>query len=652
MKLQAPSSATADHPLSSLTAEEIDASVEVLRRDGRIGPQTRVHSVMLREPAKEFVLGYRAGQAIDREVVIILRDRARRLTIEALVSLSSGEIRSWVERDDVQPPITISELMQCEETIRADPEWQAAMRRRGFEDFERAMVDPWPTGYNGPNDAPDKGRTLRGLTWVRRDAQDNGYARPVENLVVEFDLDQMKVLEVADFGVVPIPPRSANYSTEALADPDNIPHIPEGPRQDLKPLDIVQTDGPSFTVQGNQVEWQKWRLRVGFTQREGLVLHLVEYRDQGRWRPIIYRASLSEMFVPYGDPNPNHYRKNVFDMGEFGLGIWTNSLELGCDCLGEIRYLDAVTADDDGKAIPIKNAICLHEEDAGILWKHLDFRSGTVEVRRSRRLVVSSIATVGNYEYGFYWYLSQDGSIDYEIKLTGVISNGSIADGERPTHGTMVAPGVYGPNHQHFFNVRLDMMVDGVENTVYEVDAEADPAGAANPSGNAWRAKATPLRSEREAQRSIDPLVGRYWKIANPSIKNAYGDNVAYKLVPGDNVGSFYQPGAHGLNRAGYIAKQLWVTAFDPDEMHAAGQYPNQSAGGAGLPEYVNADRPLEGTDLVLWYTFGAHHVVRPEDWPIMPVVRIGFGIRPAGFFDFNPALDVAPPEACHHHGG
>ena len=652
MTIQAPASAGTNHPLSSLTAGEIEAASELLGRAGRMGPEVRVHSMTLREPSKAVVLGYQPGQAIDREVLVTLHDRGRRSTIEALVSTTHGEVRSWTERSDVQPPLTISELMQCEETIKADPEWQAAMRLRGFQDFDRAMVDPWPTGYNGPDDAAQKGRLLRGLTWVRRDQQDNGYARPIENLVVEFDLDEMKVLKVVDFGVVPIPPRSANYSAEALADPDNIPHIPAGPRKDLKPIDIVQSDGPSFTVEGNRVEWQKWRLRVGFTQREGLVLHLLEYNDQGRWRPIIYRASLSEMFVPYGDPNPNHYRKNVFDMGEFGLGIWTNSLEMGCDCLGEIRYLDAVVADDAGKAIPIKNAICIHEEDAGILWKHLDFRSGAVEVRRSRRLVISSIVTVGNYEYGFYWYLGQDGSIDYEIKLSGVISNGAIADGERPSHGTLVAPNVYGPNHQHFFNVRLDMMVDGLKNTVYEVDAAADPAGPANPSGNAWRAKATPLRSEGEAQRNIDPLVGRYWKIANPDIRNAYGDNVAYKLMPGDTVGHFYHPGSNGLNRAGYIAKQLWVTAFDPDQMHAAGQYPNQSSGGAGLPDYVSGDRPLEGADLVVWYTFGAHHVVRPEDWPVMPVVHIGFGMRPLGFFDHNPALDVAPPEACHHHGG
>ena len=88
----------------------------------------------------------------------------------------------------------------------------------------------------------------------------------------------------------------------------------------------------------------------------------------------------------------------------------------------------------------IPNAICMHEEDVGIGWKHTDFRTEEVEVRRLRRLVISTIATVGNYEYGYFWYLYTDGTIEYEVKLSGVVSTGAIADGERPAHGTLIAP--------------------------------------------------------------------------------------------------------------------------------------------------------------------------------------------------------------------
>jgi primary-amine oxidase len=381
----------------------------------------------------------------------------------------------------------------------------------------------------------------------------------------------------------------------------------------------------------------------------------VTYRDQGRERPILYRASVADMVVPYGDPRPTYFHRNAFDVGEYGIGTLANSLENGCDCLGEIRYLDAVVNDGRGAALTLRNAICIHEEDAGILWKHQDWRTGLTEVRRSRRLVVSFIATVGNYEYGFYWYFYQDGTIQLEVKLTGVISNGAEPPGDTPRWGEMVAPQVYGPIHQHFFSVRLDMMVDGLANSVYEVNTVADPPGPENPHHNAFHAEATLLRSEAEASRLIDPLAGRYWKVVNPAVRNRLGQPVGYKLMPGDNVLPFAGPEAQVIRRAGFMTRHLWVTRFDSRERYAAGDYPNQHPGGAGLPSYVRDDAALENTDVVAWYTFGAHHVVRPEDWPVMPVTCIGFMLKPVGFFDRNPGLDVPRPTghgACGNGGG
>jgi primary-amine oxidase len=216
-----------------------------------------------------------------------------------------------------------------------------------------------------------------------------------------------------------------------------------------------------------------------------------------------------------------------------------------------------------------------------------------------------------------------------------------------------VAPQVYGPIHQHFFSARLDMMVDGLENSVYEVNTVADPPGPDNPHHNAFRTVATLLPSEARAQRLVDPLHGRFWKVVNPSVRNRLGEPVAYKLVPGDNVLPFAGPEASVTKRAAFMTRHLWVTRHDPRERYAAGDYPNQHPGGAGLPAYVQDDAPLENTDVVLWYTFGSHHVVRPEDWPVMPVMKIGFMLRPAGFFDRSPALDVPPPTPhCCTAGG
>ncbi len=628
------------HPLDPLTADEVARAGSLARTHDGLGPRVRVISVALAEPLRAALSGPGADHPVERAAFVVLIDRDARKVYEAVVSLTRGRVVSWTHVPGVQPAIVLDEFFECEAAVRADPGWQAAMRQRGITDFSLAMVDPWSAGNFGIED--EKGRRLsRTLTWVRTSPTDNGYARPVANLVAIVDLDEMKVIAIEDHGVVPLPPEDANYSPDVA-----------GSRPDLRPLEIRQPEGPSFALEGHELSWQKWRMRLGFTPREGLVLHRVSYRDQGRDRPILHRAAVVDMVVPYGDPRHTYFHRNAFDVGEFGIGTLANSLVNGCDCLGEIRYLDAVVNDSRGGAVTLQNAICVHEEDYGILWKHFDWRTGYAEVRRSRRLVVSFIATVGNYEYGFYWYFYQDGTIQLEVKLTGIVSNGAVMPGETPPWGELVAPQVYGPIHQHFFNVRLDVTIDGPLNAVYEVNTVADPPGPENPHHNAFRTEASLLRSEAVAQRILDPLRGRFWKIVNPSVRNRLGQPVGYKLVPGENVLPFAGPEAAVTKRATFMTKHLWVTRYDPRERYAAGDYPNQHPGGAGLPAYVEDDAPLDNAELVVWYTFGAHHVVRPEDWPVMPVTYIGFALKPVGFFDRNPALDVPRPEgrSCGHH--
>jgi primary-amine oxidase len=641
----------ARHPLEPLSAEEIEEAAAILTADRQFEDVQFIY-ITLMEPSKGEVKSYPDSFALDRQAFVVLRDRAVRGVCEAVVSLSHREVRSCRAIPGVQAPLTGDEIANVEDVVKRDPRWQEAMRRRGVTDFDRAKLDSWPLGYNGPDDAPERGRFVRPLTWVSSGEDgDNAYARPVDGLIARLDLDRMQVVDVEDHGTVPLAPRSGNYTAEAIRTPENFPSFTAGPRTDLRPIEITQPSGTSFEVSGHEVHWQRWRLRVGFTPREGLVLHDVRYEDKGEIRPILYRASLSELFIPYGDPSPTQYRKNVFDMGEVGIGMLANSLELGCDCLGDIYYFDGFVNDNQGRPVRIANAICLHEEDDGVLWKHTEYRSGRAEVRRSRRLVISMFATAGNYDYGFFWYFYQDGSIEYEVKLTGVMSNGSLPDDQRPRHGTLVAPGVYGPNHQHIFCVRLDMAVDGPHNSVVECDSVAVEPGPDNPHGNAWVVSRRPLRRESEAQRLANANAARFWRIENSARRNAVGDPVAYRLEPGPSTPPLHQPGTHAMRRAQFATRNLWVTSYHPNELFAAGAYPYQHPGGAGLPEWVQADRPVENTDLVVWHTFVAHHVVRSEDWPVMPVTTAGFMLRPDGFFDGNPSLDVPAPagHACDH---
>lgn len=494
------------------------------------------------------------------------------------------------------------------------------------------MVDIWSAGNYGS----EEDRTLRlarPLCFLRADPTDNGYARPIEGLRPVVDLNTMTVIRIEEHGVWPLPPESCNYAA------DRVPNQ----RTDLRKIDITQPEGPSFTVDGYQVSWQKWKFVIGFNAREGLTLHHLRYNDEGEDRSILYRASLTEMVVPYGDPGPTQRRKNAFDVGEYGMGMCANSLELGCDCLGLIRYFDANLCTSRGEPLTIKNAICMHEEDFGILWKHTDRRLNVPEVRRSRRLVISSVSTVENYEYGFFWYLYQDGNVQLEVKLTGILSMGAFPPNEKPKYGTLVAPQLYAPNHQHFFNVRLDFDLDGMSNTVQQIDVVPDAIDENNPFENAFVAQAVPMKTEKQARAHLNLETARTWKIVNPNRKNAVGEPVGYKFMPGDNCFPLASKNAWWRKRAGFVDHHVWVTPYREDERFAAGDYPNQSSGGDGLPLWTEQDRSIENTDVVFWYTFGHTHIPRPEDYPVMPTAYIGFLLKPNGFFRRNPANDVPP---------
>lgn len=620
------------HPLDPLSPDEIRAAVATLRAERPLTDTTRFVTVTLDEPPKDAIVHPRPNVHIPRQAFVILLDSATRRGTEAVVDLGARKVTRFDPLPEgVQPPVMMDEFAECEEAVKKSPEFREALRKRGISNVDLVMVDPWSAGHYGNEPASEQGlRLSRSLCWLRSEPGDNGYARPIEGLVVIVDLNQKKVVRVEDYGVVPLPPRDGNWARNYV----------KQTRPDLKPLEVSQPDGPSFTINGHEVKWQRWSFRIGFTPREGLVLHTVSYDG----RPVLYRGSIAEMLVPYADPAEAAYRKNAFDLGEYGVGMMANSLSVGCDCLGTIRYFDGHLADSKGQVVSIKNAICLHEEDAGILWKHTDWRTNQSEVRRARRLAVSMVATVGNYEYGFYWYLHLDGTIQVEVKLTGIMNTTGLKPGQAPRYGTEVAPQLNAPYHQHFFNARLDMSVDGESNNIEEVNTESVAPGAENPYGNAFRANATPLRTESEAQRNTNLLSSRYWRIVNPSHKNGLGSAVAYRLCPAESTLPFAQPTAAFLRRAGFLTRNLWVTPYRSDERFPTGEYPNQNRNIDGLPKWTKANRSLSDTDLVVWYNFGQTHIPRIEDWPVMPVTSVGFTLRPDGFFDSNPALDLPPP--------
>jgi primary-amine oxidase len=610
----------ADHPLDPLTAHEMDVARAVLDSAGRLGGARRVALLDVREPPKADVV---AGRAAPRQAFAVVYDAARNETAEALVDLGARRLAAWRVVPNAQPPLAPADEALADTLVRASAAWRAALARRGVQDGS-VVVLPWSAGYFG--DSTDGARVVRADTYVRA-ARLNEIARPVSGVSAVVDLTR-RTVRVEDTGPATPPPDAASEDAA------------------WRPLRAPVTGVPSTTglaggaigvrVEGTLVRWKRWRLRVAMRPREGLVLYAVGFDDGTRVRSVLYRASLSEMVVPYGDPGPWWYFRNSFDAGEIGMGVGVAALKAGVDVPDGATLVDAVLADADGVPRRRARAIAVYERDGGLAWSH----AGTG--RRARELVIFALSNLGNYDYGFEWTLREDGTIVHRALLTGVMTaRGTLGtSGTRDSLAHAVARGLAAVHHQHFFNYRLDVDVDGAApNEVRELETRALEPGPANRYGGGFAMYAQTLATESAARRALDPASARRWLVVNPSVRGALGQPTGYLLDPGASAEPFARPGSWVRRRAGFLDAAVWATPQRDDERYAAGDYPNQSPGGDGLPRWTAADRPLTGGDVVLWYTLGLTHTPRPEDWPVMPVQEAGFRLVPVGFFDRNPVL-------------
>ncbi|HEX4657109.1 MAG TPA: primary-amine oxidase, partial [Streptosporangiaceae bacterium] len=593
----------AAHPLDPLTADEVREVAAILRRDrGVEPPRWRFASIELNEPPKAALREPHERRRPLREALAVCWNREDGQAYRAVVSLMQAitqtappgtirasvigpEVTAWEHLPGQQPNMTVDEWHECDEMLRGQPLLIEALARRGITDMSLVLTDVWAYGAAL---VPERYRGLR-LGWSdvwRRASQDgNPYAHHLTGLHPIVDLNRMALLELED-----------SLESGAAAEPPGVmgeylPKLTGMPPREVKPLHVSQPDGVSFTLRGRELSWQNWQLRLGFNHREGLVLHTVGLRDGDRLRPVAHRLSFAEMIVPYRDATPDHYRRTAFDIGEWGLGFMTTSLELGCDCLGEITYLDAVVHDSRGEPRTIANAICIHEEDNGIGWKHVDERSGA-QVRRARRLVISFHVTVANYEYLVYWRFYQDGSIECEVRATGIMVTSSFPEGRQPPYGTLVDERTYAPFHQHFIVARLDLDVDGPDNTVLSSQSEAVAVSGDNPHGLGLVLRDTPLRTEAEGRQDYDWHAQRVWKVVNENVRNGLGTPVGYKLVPTGSFPPLIDPASPAFRRAEVIGHTLWITPYRPDERWPCGDFPNLSERDAGLPRWTAQDRP------------------------------------------------------------
>lgn len=563
--------------------------------------------------------------AAPRRAFAVIYDPIANHTYEAVADLSSSRLDSWKEIPGAQPAVTMEDSERADSIVRSDPRWSQALREHGIRDINSVLTVCWTAGYFALP-GTENARIVRVMPYYAG-ADNNYYAHPVEGIFAHVNLTTGKILDFLDTD------RNAPVSRENFnLDPRSNAPLRTAPA----PLEITQPAGPGFRIENGEVQWQKWHFRYALHPREGLVLYTVGYEDGGRVRPILYRASLSEMVVPYGDPSGGWFFRNSFDVGELGLGTAASPLRPGVDCPANCTTYDAVLATSTGEPRTIPGAVAIYERDAGIVWKHAD------NTRRARDLVISYYSQPGNYEYGFDWVFHQDGTLEAKVELTGIMAVKGVADGAHDPYGHIVAKNIDAVHHQHFFSFRLDFDVDGASpNRVVEMNSVPDPAGPKNEWGNAFKMQETPLLSEKQAQRNLHLESSRVWVIENPSAKNALGRSTGYALLPGENAVAFAQPDSWVRKRAGFLNAHVWVTPYHAAEMYAGGDYPNQSKGGDGLPKWTSANRSVDNTDVVVWYTMGVTHNPRPEEWPVMPVHVAGFKLVPWGFFAKNPAMDL-----------
>jgi len=605
------------HPLDPLSPTEFQRTAAILRRDQEVTDLWRFASIELKEPTKADVKAWKPGDAVPRRSLSVLWSRDTNQTYEAVVDLIGDRVDSWTHQPGVCPNFTIDEYHDVDHALHEHPEVLARLAARGITDPSLVLFDVWTYGKaTMPEQWRDRRLGWCDL-WMRETPEGNPYAHPISGLKIIVDVNTLEVLEIEDHHDYGLPKVDAEYD----------PRV-RGTRQrtDLKPLEITQPEGVSFTVDGNELRWQNWSIRLGFNFREGPVIYQVAFDDQGTKREIAYRMSFAEMVVPYRDPGFDHYRRTAFDIGEWGLGYMTTSLELGCDCLGEIRYIDAVVPDSRGEPIMIERAVCLHEEDDAVLWKHVDAETGA-EVRRMRRMVVSAHVTVANYEYLVYWRFYQDGNIECEIRATGLmVTTPMESDDDSSPYGTKVDVRTYAPFHQHFVIAKLDLDIDGAENTVVEVDSVAEPISETNPYGLGVSTQNTIIESEQQSARDYKWESQRSWKVLNPSKRNRHGSNTAYKLVPGAAIPSLLDTSSPVYARAPVVGHTIWVTAYDDAERWPAGDYPTQSSEDIGMTRWITDDAPHHAYRRLADHASRHHFVLaqavrllRPEPVPGCP---------------------------------
>lgn len=638
------------HPLDALTPEEYWKVYNVLRDAGKLEEKTIFASVLLREPLKSDVLAWKPGNPILRKADAVLLTEGK--SYAAVIDISAGKLDSYTELKGYQAPVTETEMHTYDDLLKKDPRIVDALKKRDITDLRMVFCYITPAGYVGLPEQTE-GRRI-GWGGCQYGANSTyGWDREVPGIFFVVDMNEKKIVRFSDYGAVPIPPSTSIY------DSDGGPALP-GTKQFL----IAQPEGPSFTITDGEVSWQNWHFRFRLDPRIGPVVNLVSLDDAGKRRSVLYEGSLAEMYVPYQDPEETWNSHVFLDAGEYfvstGSGGIIKPLLPGVDCPAYATFVSGTFFHDNGAPYVRPQLACIFERVTGDpAWRHWDEDTYAIAGRPLRELVFRTVATVGNYDYLFDWRFEQDDSIVVGVGATGILEVKAVKDqkadgplspglaakdpeGHEVQFGQLVAPGIDGVDHDHFFSYRLDLDVDGVNNSLM-VDKLVQYKLPEPAPGRKyiWAMRPEMIKTEGDAKFDLSLEHPAMWRFANENVKNSLGQPTSFEIMPGQTGISLLPSSEWPQKRAGFSEHTLWVTPYDPDERYASGVYVMGSKGEDSLPSWTKKNRNIMNTDIVAWYTVGFHHVPRPEDWPQMPIMWHTFSLSPFQFLPKNPGMDL-----------
>lgn len=632
-------------PLNPLTADEIQAVVAILKFSGRYQPGYRFTEITLKTPPKDEAWNFAlTGQPVraPRQASMVVLDGKK--LIEGTIDLAARSVTSWKPIEGAHGMVLLDDFATVQSAIEGSPEYAQALRKRDIHDVRKVVATPLTVGYfDGKDELKQEERLLKVVSYL--DVGDGNYwAHPIENLVAVVDLEHKKVVKIEDQGVIPVPLKPTPYDgRDRSASPAP------------KPLEITEPEGKNYTISGNTLHWRNWDFHVRLDSRVGLVLSTVTYNDRGTRRKVMYEGSLGGMIVPYGDPDVGWYFKAYLDSGEYGMGTLTSPIARGRDAPDNAVLLDATLADYAGAPAKVPNAIAVFERYAGPEFKHQEMGKPNVSTER-RELVVRWISTVGNYDYMFDWVFAENGTIGINAGATGIeavkgVKARTMQDptaAEDTRYGTLLDHNIVGTTHQHIYNFRLDLDVDGEANSLTEIDPVVEKNTRGGPRTSTMQTVQRTVASEKAAAQKFDASTIRL--LSNPNRLNKVGNPVSYQLIP---YAGGTHPIAKGANfakdewinhRLSFMDRQIWVTRYDPQEKFPEGKYPNRSGKDTGLGQFTADDQPIVNTDNVVWLTTGTTHVARAEEWPIMPTEWVHALLKPWNYFDETPTLGLNQP--------